>query len=70
VPLTLFISGNLIIIAAPTSVIIALTWSGVQYPWGSVQVLVPLVVGLVGMVGFFFYEARYAKHPIVSESFR
>lgn len=61
----LFFRGNFIIIASTTSVVIALTWGGVIHAWSSPRVIVPLVLGLVGMFVFFLYEARVAKNPIV-----
>lgn len=58
-------SGNAIIIASTASVILSLTWGGVQYSWTSYHVLLPLILGLVGMVGFLAYEFTLAAHPIV-----
>lgn len=60
-------SGNLLIIGSAGAVTTALTWGGVSFGWDSAHVLVPLILGLLGMCGFFFYEARYARHPIVSQ---
>ena len=60
-------SGNLIIIGSTAAVVIALTWGGVTHPWSSAQVLVPLVIGVVGFVVFFIYEAKVAKNPIVRD---
>ncbi|KAF9017604.1 MFS general substrate transporter [Hymenopellis radicata] len=57
--------GTFVIVASSSSVIIALTWSGVRYSWSSAQVLAPLVVGLVGMVAFFVYEKMVARAPIM-----
>ncbi len=57
--------GNAIIIVATTITAVALTWAGVKHPWGSYQVLVPLVIGLVMTAGFFVYEAKYAIEPVV-----
>ena len=59
-------SGNGLIVGSSTSAILGLTWGGVAYPWVSANVLVPLVLGLVGIGAFLVYEARYAKHPLVS----
>lgn len=61
-------SGNVLVIAATASIVVALTWAGIQHPWSSAQVLVPLILGLVGLTGFFLYEAFVAKHPIVRPS--
>lgn len=49
--------GNVILIAASTAVLIALTWGGPVYPWSHVKVVVPLVLGLLGLIGFVVYEA-------------
>ena len=46
--------------------VIGLTWGGVRYAWTSAKVLAPLVIGLVGMILFVFYEAKVAKEPLVS----
>ncbi|KAG6909191.1 hypothetical protein DXG01_001705 [Tephrocybe rancida] len=57
--------GNFLIIASTTSVVVALTWGGVVYAWSSARVLVPLILGLLGMALFLVYEAKFAKNPIV-----
>jgi len=57
--------GNTLIIGSTASCIIALTWAGVNYPWTSYQILVPLVVGLVTFIASFVYELRFAKHPLI-----
>ncbi|KAI0087477.1 iron permease [Irpex rosettiformis] len=57
--------GNFIFIGSSTSTAIALTWAGITFPWSSASTLVPLIVGLCGLAFFLFYEARFAKHPIV-----
>ncbi|KAG6826989.1 hypothetical protein H0H92_013651 [Tricholoma furcatifolium] len=56
--------GNFLIIASTASVVIALTWGGVVYAWSSPRVLVPLILGLGGMILFMLYEAHVAKNPI------
>lgn len=57
--------GNILIIGSTTSVVIGLTWGGVQYPWSSPHVLSPLVIGLVGLGVFIIYEIYFCKPPIV-----
>ena len=57
--------GNAIFIAATTSFLIPLTWGGVQYPWGSWHTLVPLLIGVVGLVGFTIYESYIAAEPTI-----
>ncbi|EJU01314.1 Mfs1.1 [Dacryopinax primogenitus] len=51
--------GNAIVMGAATSVILALTQGGVDHPWSSYQILVPLIIGLLGMVIFLVYEAFF-----------
>ena len=58
-------SGNLLVIASSSVAVIGLTWGGVKYPWGSYQVLLPLILGLVGLVAFFAYEAFVPVEPVV-----
>ncbi|KAF7330929.1 Mfs1.2 [Mycena venus] len=57
--------GNALVIASTISMVIGLTWGGVVFPWNSPHVLVPLILGFIGLVLFFIYEARYCKNPIV-----
>lgn len=58
-------SGNGLVIVSTTITIVALTWAGVEHPWKSYQVLVPLILGILGTLVFFYYEAKYAKDPVV-----
>ena len=59
-------SGNILIIASSTACMISLTWGEVQFLWSSVHVLVPLILGLVGLAGFMAYDAKIAEYPIVN----
>ncbi len=52
-------------IASSTAVAVALTWGGIQFPWSSAQILVPLILGLIGIGAWFVYEGTWAIHPIV-----
>jgi len=56
---------NVLFVAAATSTVLGLTWGGGEHPWSSYQVLVPLIVGIVGMVAFVVIERKYVKHPTV-----
>ncbi|KAJ7167213.1 major facilitator superfamily domain-containing protein [Mycena crocata] len=60
--------GNSLIVASTTSIVIALTWAGIQFPWSSAKVLVPLILGLFGLAGFLVYEAWVPEYPIVPVS--
>ncbi|KAF8520682.1 MFS general substrate transporter [Gautieria morchelliformis] len=57
--------GNCIVIAASCSTTFALTQGGVNAPWQSARILSPLVIGLVGLVLFVVYEARWTTYPLV-----
>ncbi|KAF8839383.1 MFS general substrate transporter [Paxillus ammoniavirescens] len=57
--------GNFLVISSTVAYTIGLTWGGITAPWGSVTVLVPLILGTVGLVVFIAYEATVAKYPLV-----
>ncbi|KAL3291273.1 Major facilitator superfamily domain general substrate transporter [Colletotrichum asianum] len=48
--------GNVILRASTVSVLIALTWAGAIHPWSSYKVIVPLILGLLGLAGFCVFE--------------
>ncbi|KAK8047156.1 hypothetical protein PG996_015220 [Apiospora saccharicola] len=48
--------GNLILVSSVTAVLIALSYGGAVYPWSAWQVLLPLILGFVGMGGFHLLE--------------
>ena len=60
-----FCRGNAIITSSSAACALAFSWAGAKYSWSSVNVLAPLILGIVGIGIFLFYEHRYATHPIV-----
>ncbi|PON22595.1 major facilitator superfamily transporter [Trichoderma gamsii] len=50
------ISGNAIFVAAIASSLIALTWGGTIYRWSTYHIIVPLVLGFVGVLLFIAFE--------------
>ncbi|KAI0162088.1 MFS general substrate transporter [Xylariaceae sp. FL1272] len=57
--------GNVILIASVTAVLIALTYGGTRYSWNNWRVLLPLVLGLIGLGAFMLFEAsRWCSEPI------
>lgn len=56
-------AGNSLLIASVVSVLIALNWAGAEYPWSSWRVIVPLVIGLIGIGGFLILESM----PLIPE---
>ncbi|KAF9874427.1 hypothetical protein CkaCkLH20_07990 [Colletotrichum karsti] len=58
--------GNSILIASTVSVLIALTWAGSVHPWSSYHVLLPLILGLLGLIGFCLFErSGLAPEPVM-----
>ncbi|KAI0045564.1 MFS general substrate transporter [Auriscalpium vulgare] len=58
--------GNMLITSSTTSVVIALTWGGVVYSWQSARVLVPLVLGLIGLAAFVVYEMKFVPEGVTA----
>ncbi|KAI1735346.1 major facilitator superfamily domain-containing protein [Xylaria scruposa] len=58
-------AGNAILIASVISLLIALSWADARYPWSSFRIIVPLVLGFVGLALFHTYEKFIAKQPTV-----
>ena len=48
--------GNAIFVASTASILIALTDAGTQYQWSSWHILVPLILGFMGLIVFYFFE--------------
>lgn len=48
--------GNSMLIASTVSVLIALTWAGAIHPWSSYRVIVPLILGIIGLAAFCIFE--------------
>ncbi|KAL9054091.1 MAG: hypothetical protein Q9162_004348 [Coniocarpon cinnabarinum] len=61
--------GSAIFTGSLTSLLIALTWGGVMYPWTSARTIAPLCVGIVGIIAFTIYEiyvARAGKSTVIN----
>ena len=57
--------GMIIFTSAGTSLLLGISFGGVMYPWKSYNVILPLILGFVGIIAFGFYEAYYAKYPMI-----
>ncbi|KAL9020610.1 MAG: hypothetical protein Q9185_002196 [Variospora sp. 1 TL-2023] len=57
--------GSFLFIASTTSFLIPVTWGGVSYPWTSWRTLVPLCIGIAGLITFAFYEEVVATEPLI-----
>jgi len=53
--------GSFLFIASIAAFLIPITWGGNQYPWSSWHALVPLILGVIGPIGFVVYEILIAK---------
>lgn len=57
-------TGNTILVLAVVAILLSLTWAGTVHAWSSWRTLVPLILGFVGLMGFFLYEATpFVKEP-------
>ena len=57
--------GSFLFIASTTSFLIPVTWGGVSYPWTSWRTLVPLCLGIAGLLTFAAYEEVVAAEPLI-----
>ena len=49
--------GSALMTLSVTAVVLSLSWGGSKYPWTSWRTLVPLVLGLAGLLAFLAYQA-------------
>lgn len=58
--------SNILIMGATAAVLCALTYGGSRYAWSSWQIIVPLVLGLAGLVLFMVFEqSKFCREPVV-----
>ncbi|KAL8846330.1 MAG: hypothetical protein Q9221_008570 [Calogaya cf. arnoldii] len=57
--------GSSLFIASTTSFLIPITWGGISYPWTSWHTLVPLCLGIAGLITFIAYEDIVATEPLI-----
>lgn len=60
--------GLVLFVCSTASFLVALSWGGVMYAWHSWRVLVPLIIGTIGMIGVMVYETHIPKDPILQVS--
>lgn len=56
--------GNTLFVTAVSSTLVGLGWAGAVYPWGSFRVIVPLVLGFLGLGAFLVLE-KFVAEPMV-----
>ena len=57
--------GVVLLTASLTSFLVAISWGNIVFPWSSWQSIVPMAVGLCGILAFIFYEAYVPAEPLV-----
>lgn len=57
--------GNFILTAAVVSILIPLTWGSTTYLWTSWRILVPLLLGVLGLILFGIHQAYVAPEPTI-----
>ena len=57
--------GSMLFVSSTTSLLIPVTWGGVSYAWSSWHTLVPLILGIFGLISFIFYEQYLAPDPLI-----
>ncbi|KAF2713313.1 fungal trichothecene efflux pump [Pleomassaria siparia CBS 279.74] len=61
--------GIFLFVGGLVSLVLGLSWGGGLYPWKSVSVIVPLVIGFVTLVAFACYEIYVPqKYPLIPMS--
>ncbi|KAI0636118.1 iron permease [Trametes polyzona] len=61
--------GVSLITGSTVSILLAITWGGLRFPWTSPHVLAPLIIGGVGIVVFFVAEYFWLRGPTVPRFF-
>jgi MFS family permease len=57
-------TGNAIFVGSVVSILIVVTWAGTTYHWSSFRVIVPLILGFLGLGVFVCYESsKYCLEP-------
>ncbi|KAK8065229.1 hypothetical protein PG997_011976 [Apiospora hydei] len=57
--------GNLILVSSVTAILIALSYGGTIYTWSAWQILLPLILGFLGMVGLYLFEtSSWCSEPM------
>ncbi|KAM0440773.1 hypothetical protein ACHAPT_000074 [Fusarium lateritium] len=64
---TVDVGGQLLFIFGFGLIILAMTWGGATYPWGSAAVIVPLVLGVICAGAFLYWEYLLAPGNTMAE---
>ncbi len=59
--------GSVLLVAGAIPLLLAFSWAGTQYAWGSVQIIGLIIVAVVVLIAFLLVETK-AKEPIITPS--
>lgn len=57
--------GAFLLTASATSFLIPISWGGIMYAWSSWQTILPLLLGVSGLIGFICFENHLAREPLI-----
>lgn len=57
--------GGSLFIASMTSLLLGITWGGVQYSWSSYKTWLPILLGGFGLIVDFIYEILGPREPFI-----
>ncbi|KAI9791161.1 MAG: hypothetical protein M1833_001571 [Piccolia ochrophora] len=57
--------GGTLFIGSTTSFLLSVTFGGVMFRWSSWRIIVPMVIGIAGLIVFYFYERHWAAEPLI-----
>lgn len=58
--------GNVLLVGSTVSILYALTYGGAKYAWSHWSMIFTLIIGLLGLCVFMFYETtKWAKEPVI-----
>lgn len=59
--------GGLLMVLSVTAIVLSLSWAGTTHPWSDWQTILPLTLGLVGLLAFFVWQAcPWVKEPMMA----
>lgn len=60
--------GGFLFISSLTSLLVGLAWAGVEFAWSDYRVLLPLIIGAVGVGASLIWERFGAREPFLRKS--
>lgn len=57
--------GALLFLSSIISLLVGLSWGGTQYAWTSAATLAPIIMGVLGMAVFGWWQARIQPHGLL-----